>query len=274
MIGNDTAITIGGMNGHFELNVYVPLIGRNLLESISLLANASRLLAEKTVDGVEANREQAERYAELTLAAATALNPYIGYDRGTEIVQEAARSGRSLREVAREQGVEESVLDEALDYRRMARPRTAESAKRAGVLRSRTKGGEVMNTSLSRLAMPVACAACLGGGQALAAPGNGTIGINVALKTDATSAVLAELGEYGKVKGVIQSIDAVTMQSDESQLPAIRALPYVAAANPDAVRTGLRSTRSRRRTSRTVSTRGTSTRSTSPTSSPAWTACD
>jgi fumarate hydratase class II len=122
VIGNDTAITIGGMNGHFELNVYVPLIARNLLESIGLLANASRLLAEKTVDGLEANREQAELYAELTLAAAAALNPYIGYDRGTEIVQEAARSGRSLREVAREQGVEESVLDEALDYRKLAHP--------------------------------------------------------------------------------------------------------------------------------------------------------
>ena len=86
VIGNDTAIAIGGMNGHFELNVYVPMIGRNLLESIELLSSASRLLAEKTVDGIEANREQAERYAELTLSAATALNPYIGYDRATEIV--------------------------------------------------------------------------------------------------------------------------------------------------------------------------------------------
>jgi fumarate hydratase, class II len=121
VIGNDTAITIGGMNGHFELNVYVPMIARNLLESIVLLANASRLLASKTVDGLEANREQAERYAELTLSAATALNPYIGYDRATEIVKEAASSGRSLRDVAREKGVEESVLDEALDYRKMAR---------------------------------------------------------------------------------------------------------------------------------------------------------
>jgi fumarate hydratase class II len=122
VIGNDTAITIGGMNGHFELNVYVPMIARNLLESIRLLASASRLLAEKCVDGIEANREQAERYAELTLSAATALNPYIGYDRASEIVKEAAASGRSLREVAREHGVEESVLDEALDYRAMANP--------------------------------------------------------------------------------------------------------------------------------------------------------
>lgn len=122
VIGNDAAITIGGMNGHFELNVYVPLIARNLLDSIRLLSSASRLLAEKCVAGIEANREQNERYAELTLAAATALNPYIGYDLGAEIVKEAAASGRSLREVAKEKGVEDSVLDEALDYRRMAKP--------------------------------------------------------------------------------------------------------------------------------------------------------
>src|SRR6266480_2554138 len=104
VIGNDAAITIGGMQGHFELNVYVPLIARNLLQSIRLLASASRLLAERCVDGIEANREQCERYAELTLSAATALNPYIGYDKATEIVKEAAASGRSLREVAREAG--------------------------------------------------------------------------------------------------------------------------------------------------------------------------
>jgi fumarate hydratase class II len=122
VIGNDQAITIGGMNGHFELNVYVPMMARNLLDSIRLLASASRLLAEKCVDGIQANREAAERYAELTLSAATALNPYIGYDRASEIVKEAAASGRSLREVAREHGVEESVLDEALDYRAMAKP--------------------------------------------------------------------------------------------------------------------------------------------------------
>jgi len=122
VIGNDTAITVGGMNGQFELNVYVPLIARNLLQSIALLASASRLLAEQCVDGIEANREQLERYAELTLAAATALNPHIGYDKASEIVKEAAASGRSLREVAREVGVEESILDEALDYRGMSKP--------------------------------------------------------------------------------------------------------------------------------------------------------
>jgi fumarate hydratase class II len=122
VIGNDTAIAVGGLQGHFELNVFVPLLARNLLQSVALLASASRLFAEKCVDGLEANREQCERYAELTLSAATALNPYIGYDKASEIVKTAAASGRSLREVAREAGVEESVLDEALDYRAMAKP--------------------------------------------------------------------------------------------------------------------------------------------------------
>jgi fumarate hydratase class II len=122
VIGNDQAITVGGLQGHFELNVFVPLMARNLLDSIKLLASAARLFAEKCVDGIEANREQLEHYAELTLSAATALNPYVGYDKATEIVKEAAASGRSLREVAREMGVEDSVLDQALDYRAMAKP--------------------------------------------------------------------------------------------------------------------------------------------------------
>ena len=125
VIGNDAAITAGGMQGHFELNVFVPLLARNLLDSIKLLAAATRLLAEKCVDGIEANREQCERYAELTLSAATALNPYIGYDAGAEIVKQAAATGRSLREVARERGVPEDVLDKALDYIAMAKPQSS-----------------------------------------------------------------------------------------------------------------------------------------------------
>ena len=125
VIGNDAAITAGGMQGHFELNVFIPLLARNLLDSVKLLAAAARLLAEKCVDGIEANREVCERYAELTLSAATALNPYIGYDAGAEIVKEAASSGRSLREVARERGVADDVLDKALDYRAMAQPHDA-----------------------------------------------------------------------------------------------------------------------------------------------------
>ena len=116
VIGNDTAITIGGMQGNFELNVRIPLIARNLLESITLLTSAATVLDEKCVRGIQANRAGATRSAESTLAVATALNPYIGYDRATEIVQEATRSGRALREVARERGVSED------DPRRGARP--------------------------------------------------------------------------------------------------------------------------------------------------------
>jgi fumarate hydratase class II len=122
VLGNDTAIAVGGMQGHFELNVFVPLLARNILDSVKLLASASRLFAEKCIDGIEANRETAERYAELTLSAATALNPYIGYDLASEIVKEAAATGRSLREVARDKGVDEEILDRALDYRSMAKP--------------------------------------------------------------------------------------------------------------------------------------------------------
>jgi fumarate hydratase class II len=122
VIGNDQAIAVGGLQGHFELNVFVPLMARNLLQSIALLGSACRLLDAKCVQGIEANREQCERYAELTLSAATALNPYIGYDKATEIVEKASASGRSLREVAREEGVADDVLDRALDYRKMARP--------------------------------------------------------------------------------------------------------------------------------------------------------
>jgi fumarate hydratase, class II len=122
VMGNDTAIAVGGMQGHFELNVFVPLLARNILDSVKLLAAACRVFAEKCVDGIEAQRENAERYAELTLSAATALNPYIGYDRVAEIVKEAATSGRSLREIARERGVDDEILDKALDYRAMAKP--------------------------------------------------------------------------------------------------------------------------------------------------------
>ena len=122
VIGNDVAVTVGGMQGHFELNVFVPMIARNVLDSIRLLAAATRLLAEKCVEGIEANRETCERYAELTLSAATGLNPYIGYDKATEIVKEAAASGRSLRDVARDAGVDEETLEKALDHRAMAHP--------------------------------------------------------------------------------------------------------------------------------------------------------
>lgn len=121
VIGNDTAITVGGLQGQFELNVRIPLIARNLLQSIRLLANTARLFAEKCVDGIEANLAGCERSAESTLAVATALNPFIGYDKATAIVKEAAASGRPLREVALEQGVSEETYNEAIDLRRIAR---------------------------------------------------------------------------------------------------------------------------------------------------------
>jgi fumarate hydratase class II len=121
VIGNDAAITVAGTQGQFELNVRVPLIARNLLQSIELLSNAALALAEKCVDGIEPNRDVLERNAESTPAIATALNPFIGYDKGTEIVQEAVASKRTIREVALEMGVDEATLDRALDLQAMAR---------------------------------------------------------------------------------------------------------------------------------------------------------
>jgi fumarate hydratase class II len=122
VIGNDAAITMAGSQGQFELNVRVPLIARNLLDSIKLLAAASRALDEKCIRGIEPNEEMLERHRESNLIVATALNPHIGYDKAGEIVKEAAASNRSIREVAKEMGVDEKILDEALDHRKMARP--------------------------------------------------------------------------------------------------------------------------------------------------------
>jgi fumarate hydratase class II len=120
VIGNDTAITIGGLQGQFELNVRIPLIARNLLQSIHLLSTTSVLFAAKCVEGIEANLEGCERSAEGTLAVATALNPFIGYDKAADIVKDASKSGRTLREVAREHGVDDETLDKALDLRKIA----------------------------------------------------------------------------------------------------------------------------------------------------------
>jgi fumarate hydratase class II len=120
VIGNDAAITIGGMQGTFELNVQIPMMARNLLQSIALLSSTCQLFAAKCVDGIEASRETCERNGEATLAMATALNPYIGYDRATAIVKDASASGRTLREVAREHGVDDATLDKALDLHAMA----------------------------------------------------------------------------------------------------------------------------------------------------------
>jgi len=127
VIGNDTAITIGGMQGQFELNVRIPLIARNLLSSIALLSTTAALFAEKCVEGIEANLPGCEASAEGTLAVATALNPFIGYDKASQIVKDASASGRTLREVAREHGVDEETLDRALDLRRIAAGAQAEA---------------------------------------------------------------------------------------------------------------------------------------------------
>jgi fumarate hydratase class II len=120
VIGNDTAITVGGMQGQFELNVRIPLIARNLLESLRLLSTTSRVFAEKCVDGIEANKAGTKASAEATLAVATALNGAIGYDKGTVIVQKATASGRPLREVALEEGVDAKLYDETIDLRKIA----------------------------------------------------------------------------------------------------------------------------------------------------------
>ncbi len=125
VIGNDTAITVAAMQGNFELNVMIPVMARNLIGSIDLLAAAADTLTTKCVSGIEANVERCLSLAELTLATATALNPAIGYDAAAVIVKEAAASGRALREVALEHGVDPAVLDDALDLRRIARGNSA-----------------------------------------------------------------------------------------------------------------------------------------------------
>jgi fumarate hydratase class II len=120
VIGNDAAITIGGLSGNFELNVYVPLLARNLLQSTVYLAAACREFAAKCVDGITANSDRARQLAEDTLVLVTALNPVVGYDQAAAISKEAAETGRSLREVALQHGVDADVLDKALDLRVMA----------------------------------------------------------------------------------------------------------------------------------------------------------
>jgi fumarate hydratase class II len=120
VMGNDTAVTVAGSQGAFELNVRVPMMARNVFESIRILTAATTMLAEKCVDGLEANEKTLRRHAESTPAIATALNPFIGYDRATEIVNEAMASERTIREVALEKGVDEETVDMALDLRAMA----------------------------------------------------------------------------------------------------------------------------------------------------------
>ena len=121
VIGNDTAVTVGGMQGQFELNVRIPLIARNLLQSLHLLSTATRAFAEKCVDGIEVNKAGTAASAGGTLAVATALNGAIGYDKGAAIVKQATESGRPLREVALAAGVDAKLYDETIDLRKIAR---------------------------------------------------------------------------------------------------------------------------------------------------------
>jgi fumarate hydratase, class II len=118
--GNDVTITLAGMSGVFELNVMMPVIAYNLEQSIAILAAAARLLAERTVEGITANRERAEELVEKSLAMVTSLVPKIGYDAAAEIAKESVKTGRTVRELAREKGVlPEAELNEALDPRGM-----------------------------------------------------------------------------------------------------------------------------------------------------------
>jgi fumarate hydratase class II len=116
VVGNDATITLAGMSGHFDLNVMMPLIAYDLLESILILANASRLLAEKCVDGIEANRERCAELVERSLAMVTSLVPKIGYDAAAEIAKESVRTGKTVRELCVEKNVlPPDELAEALD---------------------------------------------------------------------------------------------------------------------------------------------------------------
>jgi fumarate hydratase class II len=120
VVGNDAAITLGGMAGNFELNVMMPVIAYNLLQSVDVLANVSRLLAERCVDGITARRERCAELVEKSLALVTSLAPKIGYDRAAEIAKESYKTGRTVRELAKEKGVlPAEELDEVLDPRKM-----------------------------------------------------------------------------------------------------------------------------------------------------------
>jgi fumarate hydratase class II len=120
VVGNDTAITWGGANGNFELNVMMPVIVHNLLESIELLANAADTFATRGVDGIEANEQRAREMVERNAIIVTALNPHIGYDNGAKIAKESVATGRSVRELVLEAGLmSENELDEALDLKGM-----------------------------------------------------------------------------------------------------------------------------------------------------------
>ncbi|HSJ85134.1 MAG TPA: class II fumarate hydratase [Acidimicrobiia bacterium] len=120
VVGNDSTITWSGANGNFELNVMMPVMAHNLLESVSLLANAARTFASRCIDGIEVNEDRVRELLERNAVIVTALNPHIGYDNGARIVKEAAATGRSVRELVLEAGLMTAEeLDAALDLKKM-----------------------------------------------------------------------------------------------------------------------------------------------------------
>jgi fumarate hydratase, class II len=123
VIGNDAVITWAGANGNFELNVMMPVMAHNLLESIRLLANVCTAFREKCAAGITANKQRCEELVELSMAMVTSLAPKIGYDRAAEIAKESAKTGRTVREIAREKKVlPERELESALDPVKMTEP--------------------------------------------------------------------------------------------------------------------------------------------------------
>ncbi|MYX02628.1 MULTISPECIES: class II fumarate hydratase [unclassified Streptomyces] len=126
--GNDATVATAGAAGNFELNVMLPVIAKNLLESVRLLANASRLLADRTVDGITADVERARAYAESSPSVVTPLNKYIGYEEAAKVAKKSLKDGTTIRETVLASGYVErgdltlEQLDEALDVLRMTRP--------------------------------------------------------------------------------------------------------------------------------------------------------
>ncbi|TDI52640.1 MAG: class II fumarate hydratase [Acidobacteria bacterium] len=120
VVGNDVAIAWGGANGNFELNVMMPMIAHNLLESAGILANGCDAFRERCVDGLEANEKRAQELVEKNAIIVTALNPHIGYDNGAKIAKEAVATGRSVRDLVLEAGLMTGdELDDALDIKKM-----------------------------------------------------------------------------------------------------------------------------------------------------------
>ena len=123
VMGNHTTVTIAGQRGNFELNVMMPVLAQALLESITLLSNVARTFADRCVKGIEANEPRAKELLEKNPSIATALNPYVGYDKATEVAKEAARKGLSVRDVVEEKGLlKPEEINEALDVRAMTEP--------------------------------------------------------------------------------------------------------------------------------------------------------